>query len=85
MISLAKAIPLIVGASGGLWISPHGGTSPLAYARQGDTVGVLQSTLANYTFYSANTGSFQADQGAGLKALLAGVVAHKAIGWFMDA
>ena len=89
LISLAKAAPLIAGATAGL-VFPAKNCSDgvIKKAMKGEfsgTGGALDQLLVNYTFYSPIEHEFQSFQGLGVKALTAGVIVHKLIGWIADA
>ena len=85
LVSIAKAAPLILGASGGMIVPATGGVSPAKALIDGNAGAAYESALANYTFYSANSGGFRINQGNGIKILAVGVIAHKIIGAIADA
>jgi hypothetical protein len=84
LVSIGKAIPLIMGASAGMLLNPHGGSgSPARLLAQGRYEDAWNSALVNYTFYGWE-GQFHSDQGLGVKALGVGIVIHKLFGWLVD-
>jgi hypothetical protein len=89
IMSFAKAIPLIAGAAGGLIMNPTGANnSPLNAIMAGQfngAGGVVDTVSANYLFYSSPHNSFEANQGKGIKLLIAGILGHKAIQWLTEA
>lgn len=86
-VGVAKALPIISGALGGLFVRPHGGSySPYeAVVNKATGTQLADSVLANYTFYSMNDGAFHFDQGRGVKLLGAGLVISKIFNAIIDA
>lgn len=83
LIAIAKAMPLALGATAGIWYPTNGGNSPLQDLKRGDWNSALGDLTTNYTFYS--NGNFESTQGRGIKILTVGIIAHKLIGWLYDA
>jgi hypothetical protein len=80
ILSIMKMIPLVAGATAGIWMPVKGGSSPLADLKRGDFQSTMWDLTDNYVFYDGNNG-FSMDQGRGTKALVIGVAIHKIIGW----
>ena len=79
--SIVKAVPLIVGAAGGLVVPARGSTeSPLKQLQNGYTQAAFNSMVANYTFFSPEGGEFEASQGRGVKMAIGGAIVHKIMG-----
>jgi hypothetical protein len=84
LMSVLKAVPLIIGAAGGLFIPSHGGASdasPLGAAFEGKWKESANYLVANYTFYEPWGGKFTASEGIGVKMGIAGVIVHKILVW----
>lgn len=81
ILSIAKAVPTIMGASAGFWVAPVGGTSPINRLQNGDGWQAIEALTANYTFFSPNNQKFEMNQGLGVKALVAGLAISKLIGY----
>jgi hypothetical protein len=79
LMSFAKTVPLLLGATVGIWERPEGGDSPLTHLTRGEWTPALATLTANYTFWSQ--GKFDMKQGVGVKGLALGIIAHKVIGW----
>jgi len=81
LMSIAKAMPLILGATGGFFIRPHGGSeSPFRLITQSRWNDAYNAAIVNYTFVDYE-GNFQSSQGVGVKAAVAGVIVYKLLGW----
>ena len=84
ILSVAKAVPLIVGGLGGLFTPPNGSSAaPVKQLMAGDGQGALNGLIANYTFYSPENHAFYANQGNGVKMAVAGAAVHKVMTWLM--
>ena len=83
-MSIAKAVPLIAGAAGGLVVSSTGGSSPIKDLMNGNTEALVDSLVANYTFYSMGGNKFDLGQGKGIKILAGGILTSKLIGWIAE-
>lgn len=84
LMSIGKAIPLILGAVGGVLVEPTGGVAPINAIKMGNAGYLADGLLANYTFYSMGNREFSMVQGKGVKLLAAGMVIHKIFGWLID-
>jgi hypothetical protein len=86
IVSIAKAIPLIAGAAGGLVVAPPGWgeSSPVQRVMDGDWKTAIEAATLNYTFFDPSTGKFNFGEGIGVKMLGAGIIAHKVIGWVAE-
>jgi len=84
VVSFAKVLPLIGGGLVGLFGHAPGSQSPMEAAKTGDYTEIVESLACNYTWYSPGYGNFKSDRGIGTKALLAGIIVHKVIGWVAE-
>jgi hypothetical protein len=83
-VSIGKALPLLIGGTAGLFITPRGAVgSPVKLASQGYFEQAWVSTLKNYAFMD-EAGQFHADMGTGVKALAAGGIISKLLSWAME-
>ena len=80
VLGIIKAAPVILGASTAVWVAPVGGSSAIARAEQGMYWQALEAATANLTFYSANSGAFEPNQGITVKATILGLIISKAMG-----
>ena len=78
IISLAKSLPMVMGASIGLIQGPNG-RSPVAEILSGQASQGANDLIQNYTFFEPSVGQFKMEAGLGVKGLLAGIVASKVI------
>ena len=83
-VSIGKAMPLLLGGLGGIVLPPKGGESAVKHVERGEWNNAGLVLLANYTFFDGVKGAFDMNQGVGVKALGAGVLIHKAIGWLAE-
>lgn len=77
VVSLAKAMPLIAGATIGI-------ARPLLYLKDGDWGDALQVAEQNFAFYDPATNTFSTKFGTGIKGLAAGLIGSKIIKWIAN-
>ena len=84
IMSIAKAMPLLIGGVGSILVSPHGsGDGVVQRLAAGDWKNAENYAIANWTFYEPTAGTFQMNQGNGVKVLGAGLAVHKFLKWIL--
>ena len=84
VLSIGKAIPLIAGALGGVFLPPEKGWSSVYQElKNGNADGALKSATASYTFYNYQSEGFSMGAGTGVKTLVAGGAVTKLIDWLI--
>jgi len=86
LMSTAKALPLIAGATVGMVVPPKGyPSSPVKSLIDGQVGTAIGGLMDNYAFYDAGSAKFDMSKGIGAKALVVGIVVHKIIGAITEA
>lgn len=82
LMSFSKALPLLLGAAGGLVIAPSGGgEAPVNALVHGRANEAMKNAITNYTFYDYSNGTFNPGQGMGIKTFAVGLLIHKVLTW----